>query len=123
MEGFIARDNLFLLTDVSVQMKDSRPFIATDWPLMPFIEAATYKGDRRDLQIDPRAKVYNIQGSATTYNCASHESSPPGHNCLKQQMVNLPGTCWRMNNGFWRCNLQGVTSGGWFPNQPPPATY
>jgi hypothetical protein len=126
MEGGIAADNVELLSAVSVQIKGSRPFRSTvahdDSALLPMIEAAQYKGDPRDLHIDPKAQVYDIVGSANQFNCVYKNERAPGQNCNQTQLVNSPGACWRMNNGQWRCTLMGVST-GWKINQPPPATF
>jgi hypothetical protein len=126
MEGGIARDNVRLLSGVTVQVKGSRAFGVSpandDSALLPTIEAAQYKGDPRDLHIDPKAKVYDIVGSANQFNCGYKNESAPGQNCIQTQFANSPGACWRMNNGQWRCTLLGISS-GWKINQPPPAGF
>lgn len=126
MEGGIARDNVRLLSGVGVQVRGSRAFGFTaahdDSALVPLIEAAQYKGDTRDLHIDPKAKVYDIVGSANQFNCGYKNESAPGQNCTQTQFVNSPGACWRMNNGQWRCTLYGIST-GWKINQAPPAAY
>lgn len=126
MEGGIARDNVMLLSAVRVQIKGSRPFglqpAHDDSALVPLIEAAQYKGDPRDLHIDPKANVYEIAGSANQFNCVYKNERAPGQNCTQTQLVNSPGACWRMNNGQWRCNLTGVST-GWKINQPPPPSF
>lgn len=122
MEGMIARDNLELLTNVTVQIVGSHAFRPADQDLHPAIEAANYTGPRQDMYIDPRAKVLDTTVSATLYNCGPKSGSAPNANCLRQFYTNVHGACWRMQNGQWRCNLQG-TANGWNPDVPPPTAY
>jgi hypothetical protein len=126
MEGGIASDNVRLLSGVNVQVKGSRAFgfsVANDdSALLPMIEAAQYKGDPRDLHIDPKAQIYDIVGNANQFNCGYKNESAPGQNCTQTQFVNSPGACWRMNNGQWRCSLEGIST-GWKIKQPPPAGF
>jgi hypothetical protein len=112
-EGVFARDNLFLVSDVVVQVGSARPF--------------NMGLDSRAAAIDTRASVYDIRGSYTQYQCGVQSTMLNAfantHNCDKYIFTAAQGACWRDTFGDWHCSMAGKAGSGQIQNQMPPAGY
>ena len=113
MEGPFG-DTETLLTDVKVRITGSRQFSKNS--------AGVYTGsDNNRKDIDNRADVLTLVGSAKQYACGV-QSFSPGQNCTITEMPDAPGACWKTNYGEYRCNFTSVGSNG-YKLGPPPTTY
>jgi hypothetical protein len=113
MEGPFG-DTETLLTDVKVYITGSRKFSTNS--------AGVYNGqDNNRKDIDNRADVLTLTGSATNYACGA-QSFSPGQSCTITEMPDAPGACWKTNYGEYRCNFTSVGSNG-YKLGPPPTTY
>ena len=87
--------NLFLVSDVLVNMTASRPFD-------PSVDA-------RRPEIDPSQPVLDIRATYNNYQCgpipASHFDNPNIRTCNKFHTSNAAGGCYRNTAGDWHCSL------------------
>ena len=82
---------LFLATDVQVEIGAPRNFIQSldSWQ-----------------DIDVKAKVYPLRGSATSWTCEYARDSLPYLNCNREGPSSKSvGECWHTNFGDWRCQM------------------
>jgi hypothetical protein len=96
-EGFDGVQNVYILSDVNVQVAPPRAFI--------------YTRDSGDKQIDVKAPVYDIRGSFKEYQCGKPRTAGGAyvatHNCILYDQPQAAGSCFRDTFGDWHCSLTG----------------
>lgn len=103
-----------LLTNIRVHITGSRAFSTNS--------AGRYTGeDNSRKDIDNRADVLTLTGSARQYACGV-QSFSPGQSCTITEMPESPGACWKTTYGEYRCNFLSVGSNG-YKLGPPPNSY
>lgn len=80
--------------------------------------------DGRLQDLDARAPIIPLIGSATLYFCNSVAFGlyHAGTNCSITPMQQVPGRCWKTNFGDWKCSLDEPTANS-RTGQPGPTTY
>lgn len=80
--------------------------------------------DGRLKDLDARAPIIPVIGSAMSYYCSSVAFGlyHAGTNCAVSPMPQTPGRCWKTTFGDWKCSLDGPTSDP-RTGQPGPTTY
>lgn len=87
-------DLLYLVTDVKLEVGKGRPFsLATD-----AVE-----------NIDPAQTVYPVRGTYAWWQCSAIGSinGQPGKNCVKDEMTEASGRCYKSTFGEWHCLMFG----------------
>ena len=103
--------NLYLYTDVQVQVGNGRPYDGALDSLSP--------------AIDPAQTVYPIRGDYTFYQCATTSAAiyltggGPGKNCSKYSLTGNTGTCYRSAFNEWHCDMGGGSGPANAPYPPP----
>ncbi len=115
MEGIDARNNLVLLTNVSVQMGRPRAYF--------------YSQDSAKIRIDNSAPVIDIRGGYKMYQCGKPNLGggvfTATHNCVAYDQPVASGSCYRDTFGNWDCSLVGdrLASNSQLTDQMPPTGY
>jgi len=113
MEGPFG-DTETLLTGVQVHITGTRKFSTNS--------AGMYTGqDNNRKDIDNRADVLDITGSAHQYSCGV-QSFSPGQNCTITEMPGGVGVCWKTNYGEYRCAFASAGGNG-YKLGPAPTAY
>ena len=104
--------SLFLVSDVSVDLKQSRPFD-------PILDAKRPGIDRLQPVLDIRATFNNYQCSAIP---ASHMDNPNIRTCNEFHATNAAGGCYKNTAGDWHCNVLdfNASNTATAKNVPPP---
>ena len=109
MDG-ISSGQLYLTQNVKIEMGTPRPFV--------------YYSDAGLSGIDLNAKVYPLRGSYTGYLCNKIGSMyPAGHSCLKSDVPEATGSCWKTSFGDFKCLLKGAIPKMEGGMPPPPVSY
>jgi hypothetical protein len=109
MDG-ISSGQLFITQNVNIEIGSARPFV--------------YFTDAGLSGIDPSAQVYPLRGSYTSYLCNKIGSMyPAGHSCLKSDVPEGTGQCWKTSFGDYKCLLKGAPPKMVGGMPPPPVTY
>jgi hypothetical protein len=109
MDG-ISSGQLFLTQSVNIEMGTPRPFV--------------YQSDAGLSGIDLNAQVYPLRGSYTGYLCNKIGSMyPTGHSCLKSDVPEATGKCWKTSFGDYKCLLKGAVPKMEGGMPPPPVSY
>lgn len=112
-EGVKSRDNIYLASDVVIQVGSARAF--------------NYSLDSSATAIDTRAPVFDIRGTYTSYQCGVQSTMLNAfantHNCNKDVYTTAQGACWKDTFGDWHCSMAGKTGPGRVTAQMPPAGY
>jgi hypothetical protein len=109
MDG-ISSGQLFLTQNVNIEMGTQRPFV--------------YQSDAGLSGIDLNAQVYPLRGSYTGYLCNKIGSMyPAGHSCLKSDVPEATGKCWKTSFGDYKCLLKGAVPKMEGGMPPPPVSY
>ena len=103
----VSSGNLYLVSDVKVQVGAPRPFL-------PRVDSG--------VDVDTSKQVYPIRGSFRRYICdpVSSYMGNAGKNCAYANETEAKGTCYRTSFGDWRCSMLDVMHAGLAAYHVPP---